>query len=122
MFGSAELTDTLLYAGYGQSLWPDLGTAFSRAVQGSPATAEEYWKGLNETTDDNGYAAYLAVGVHRRGLAGGVVDLGGRREARRRQGAVRDVGQHLVQRAVPHLAGEGGHPGRRGRREGRARS
>jgi pimeloyl-ACP methyl ester carboxylesterase len=61
VFGSAELTDTLLYAGYGQSLWPDLGTAFSRAVQGSPAMAEEYWKGLNDTTDDNGYVGYLAV-------------------------------------------------------------
>jgi pimeloyl-ACP methyl ester carboxylesterase len=61
VFGSAELADTLLYAGYGQSLWPDLGTAFSRAVQGDTTTAEEYWKGLNDTTDDNEYAAYLAV-------------------------------------------------------------
>jgi pimeloyl-ACP methyl ester carboxylesterase len=61
VFGSAELTDTLLYAGYAQSLWPDLGTAFSQAVRGSYSAAEQYWRSLNETTDDNGYAAYLAV-------------------------------------------------------------
>jgi pimeloyl-ACP methyl ester carboxylesterase len=61
VLGSAELADTLLYAGYAQSLWPDLGAAFSRAGQGSTATLEQYWRGLNETTDDNGYAAYLAV-------------------------------------------------------------
>ena len=59
--GSAELTDTLLYAGYGQSVWPGLGSAFARAAQGDSALLEQYWLGLNETTDDNGYAAYLAT-------------------------------------------------------------
>ncbi|MGN6444138.1 alpha/beta hydrolase [Amnibacterium sp.] len=61
VFGSAELADTLLYAGYGQNLWPDLGAAFAEATNGSFATIEEYWRGLNQVTDDNGYAAYLAV-------------------------------------------------------------
>jgi pimeloyl-ACP methyl ester carboxylesterase len=61
VFGPAELTDTLLYAGYGQSLWPGLGEAFSRAAEGDASVAIQYWRGLNETTDDNGYAAYLAV-------------------------------------------------------------
>jgi pimeloyl-ACP methyl ester carboxylesterase len=61
VFGSAELADTLLYAGYSQSLWPDLAGAFASAVNGDTQLARSYWKALNETTDDNGYAAYLAV-------------------------------------------------------------
>lgn len=61
VFGSAELTDTLLYAGYAQSLWPDLGTAFALAVRGDTAAAQQYWTTLNDVTDDNGFAAYLAV-------------------------------------------------------------
>ena len=61
VFGSAELADTLLYAGYSQSLWPDLGSAFSDAAKGDTAQAQAYWKAYNETTDDNGYAMYLAV-------------------------------------------------------------
>jgi pimeloyl-ACP methyl ester carboxylesterase len=59
--GSAELADTLLYAGYGQNLWPGLGSAFAGAAHGSYGQLGQYWLGLNETTDDNGYAAYLAV-------------------------------------------------------------
>jgi hypothetical protein len=61
VLGSAELADTLLYAGYSQSLWPDLGSAFSEAAKGDTAQAQAYWKAYNETTDDNGYAMYLAV-------------------------------------------------------------
>lgn len=61
VFGAAELTDTLLYAGYAQSLWPDLGAAFAAAAEGDAGPARSYWTALNETTDDNGYAAYLAV-------------------------------------------------------------
>jgi len=61
VFGSAELADTLLYAGYSQGLWPDLGEAFANAVKGDTGLAQSYWRSLNETTDDNGYAAYLAV-------------------------------------------------------------
>jgi pimeloyl-ACP methyl ester carboxylesterase len=61
VFGSAELADTLLYAGYSQGLWPGLGRAFSEASRGDTTLARSYWRGLNETTDDNGYAAYLAV-------------------------------------------------------------
>ncbi|MFD1722587.1 alpha/beta hydrolase [Amnibacterium endophyticum] len=61
VFGSAELADTLLYAGYSQSLWPDLGTAFAQAARGDTGLAQRYWRALNETTDDNGYAVYLAV-------------------------------------------------------------
>ena len=114
--GSAELADTLLYAGYGQSVWPGLGTAFARAAQGSTAMLEQYWLGLNETTDDNGYAAYLAVECTDAVWPGEWSTWAADAEAGRGEGAVRDVGQHLVQRAVPHLAGEGGHPGRRDRR------
>lgn len=61
VYGPAELADTLLSAGYSQSLWPGLGTAFRQAVAGDVALAEIYWTSLNETTDDNEYAAYLAV-------------------------------------------------------------
>jgi pimeloyl-ACP methyl ester carboxylesterase len=59
--GSAELADTLLYAGYAQSLWAGLGQAFASAAQGDPALAVAYWHELNDTSDDNEYAAYLAV-------------------------------------------------------------
>ena len=62
VYGSAELADTLLYAGYGQRLWPGLGVAFSRALNDDDtAVAQQYWRALNETGDDNGYAMYLAV-------------------------------------------------------------
>jgi pimeloyl-ACP methyl ester carboxylesterase len=61
VFGSAELADTLLYAGYAQSLWPDLGQAFSQAAKGDTAAAQQYWKAYNDVTDDNSYAMYLAV-------------------------------------------------------------
>ncbi|WP_375390138.1 alpha/beta hydrolase, partial [uncultured Amnibacterium sp.] len=61
VFGSAELADTMLYAGYSQGLWPDLGMALSEAVQGDTARAQQYWRSLNETKDDNGYAVYNAV-------------------------------------------------------------
>ncbi len=61
VFGSAELADTLLYAGYSQGLWPALGAAFAEAEQGDTRTAQQYWKALNEVSDDNGYAVYLAV-------------------------------------------------------------
>jgi pimeloyl-ACP methyl ester carboxylesterase len=61
VFGSAELADTLLYAGYAQSLWSELGSAFAQAAQGDTALARSYWRSLNDTTDDNEYAAYLAV-------------------------------------------------------------
>ncbi|MGT2427216.1 alpha/beta hydrolase [Amnibacterium kyonggiense] len=60
-FGAAELTDTFVYAGYFQSLWSGLGDAFARAVAGDAGPVEEYWRGLNDTADDNGYVAYLAV-------------------------------------------------------------
>ena len=61
VFGSAELADTLLYAGYSQSLWTDLGDAFSRGARGSTTRLQEYWRTLNEVDDDNGYVGYLAV-------------------------------------------------------------
>lgn len=61
VFGSAELTDTLLYAGYSQGLWPDLGAAFASATKGDTAEAQAYWKAYNDVTDDNSYAMYLAV-------------------------------------------------------------
>ncbi|GAA2753713.1 alpha/beta hydrolase [Amnibacterium kyonggiense] len=60
-FGAAELTDTLVYAGYFQSLWSGLGDAFAQAATGDTAALQQYWRGLNETTDDNGYVGYLAV-------------------------------------------------------------
>ncbi|MBW4040806.1 MAG: alpha/beta fold hydrolase [Acidobacteria bacterium] len=59
--GSAELADTLLFAGYGQNVWAGLGSAFAAAAQGSYTQLGQYWLGLDQTTDDNGYAAYLAV-------------------------------------------------------------
>ena len=61
VYGSAELADTLLYAGYSQGLWPALGQAFAQAEQGDTRAAQQYWKALNEVADDNGYAVYLAV-------------------------------------------------------------
>lgn len=60
-FGSAEWADTMLYAGYSQSLWPQLGAAFSAAANGDADQAEQDWTGLNDVSDDNGYAVYLAV-------------------------------------------------------------
>ena len=61
VYGSAELADTLLYAGYAQGLWSDLGSAFSRAADGDTTAAQQYWKAYNDVTDDNSYAMYLAV-------------------------------------------------------------
>ena len=61
VFGEPELADTLLYAGYSQRLWPGLAGAFASAVRGDAQSATTYWRSLNETTDDNGYAGYLAV-------------------------------------------------------------
>jgi pimeloyl-ACP methyl ester carboxylesterase len=61
VYGSAELTDTMLYAGYSQGYWSALGEAFARAVQGDTGLARSYWRALNDTGDDNEYAAYLAV-------------------------------------------------------------
>ena len=61
VFGSSELADTLLYAGYSQRLWPALGGALATAARGDTAAARSYWTTLNDVTDDNEYAAYLAV-------------------------------------------------------------
>ena len=61
VFGAAELTDTLLYAGYSESLWTDLGDAFARGARGSTARLQEYWRTFNDVDDDNGYVGYLAV-------------------------------------------------------------
>jgi pimeloyl-ACP methyl ester carboxylesterase len=61
VFGSAELTDTLLYAGYAQGTWTGLGQAFSEAVEGDTATMQQYWKTYNDVADDNSFAMYLGV-------------------------------------------------------------
>jgi pimeloyl-ACP methyl ester carboxylesterase len=61
VYGSSELADTLLYAGYSQGLWSDLGQAFSDAAKGDTSVAQQYWKAYNDVTDDNSYAMYLAV-------------------------------------------------------------
>ena len=58
--------------------------------------------------------------VHRRPVAAEVGDLAEGQRPRRQDRAVRDLGQRLVQRAVPDLAGQGGHPGQ-GRRHARSR-
>jgi pimeloyl-ACP methyl ester carboxylesterase len=61
VYGSAELADTLLYAGYAQGTWTGLGQAFSEAAKGDTATAQQYWKAYNDVADDNSFAMYLAV-------------------------------------------------------------
>ncbi len=57
--------------------------------------------------------------VHRRAVAAELDASGaGRQLEDLREGAVRDLGQRLVQRAVPVLAGQGAHAGQRRRSQG----
>jgi pimeloyl-ACP methyl ester carboxylesterase len=60
--GGSEWNDTFLYAGYAQSLWPELGEVFrAYARQGEVGPLEAAYVGFSGYGDDNGYAVYLGV-------------------------------------------------------------
>ena len=62
VLGPDELNDTVLEAGYDASWWPELAEALAEEVLGGdPGRMISDWRSINEPTDDNGYAVYLAV-------------------------------------------------------------
>jgi pimeloyl-ACP methyl ester carboxylesterase len=62
ILGPAELTDAFLVAGYLQDVWPDVADAFAALVNnGDAGPASVLYEGFNDTTDDNGFAMYLAT-------------------------------------------------------------
>lgn len=61
--GAAEWADAFLVAGYTQSNWPDVAAAFAAFVN-APRDASpilDLFHGSVDTTDDNGYAMYVAT-------------------------------------------------------------
>ena len=76
--------------------------------------------GADGPGDDNGFAIYNAVAVHRRPVADELGDVEEGQLGDVPEGPVRDVGQRLVQRAVPVLAGQGAHAGHDRRQQGRS--
>ena len=68
--------------------------------------------------DDNGYAVYDAVQCTDAPVAEAVVDVAQGQRPGLQVRAVPDVEQRLVQRAVPHLAGQGRQPGQGQRQQG----
>ena len=108
--GPSELTDIFLQAGYYVSGWADIAAAFSKWVNnGDAAALSPLRRHRPRSGDDNGYAIYLAVQCT--DTPWPQVRQGARRQlAGCAQGAVRDLGQRLVQRAVPDLAGAPGKP------------
>lgn len=60
--GPAEWTDIFTYAGYYVFGWEEVATVFSDYVKtGRAQPLIDEYAGVNDTTDDNGYAGYLAV-------------------------------------------------------------
>jgi pimeloyl-ACP methyl ester carboxylesterase len=60
--GAAEWADAFLPAGYTQGLWPDIAAGFAAFVNRHDAgPAIELFHGAVDTTDDNGYAMYVAT-------------------------------------------------------------
>jgi len=60
--GAAEWTDAFLLAGYLQVAWPDVAAAFAAFVNDDdPGPALDLFHEIVDTTDDNGYAMYLAT-------------------------------------------------------------
>ncbi|HEY1307893.1 MAG TPA: alpha/beta hydrolase [Vicinamibacterales bacterium] len=60
--GAAEWTDAFLVAGYVQAAWPDVAAGFAAFVNDDdPGPALDLFHAVVDTTDDNGYAMYLAT-------------------------------------------------------------
>jgi TAP-like protein len=60
--GGSEWNDAFLYAGYAQSLWPELGEVFrAYARRGEVGPLDAAYVGFSGYGDDNGYAVYLGV-------------------------------------------------------------
>jgi len=60
--GAAEWTDAFLVAGYVQAAWPDVAAALAAYVSDDdPGPALDLFHDFVDTTDDNGYAMYLAT-------------------------------------------------------------
>ena len=123
LIGPDEWTDIFLGAGYYIFGWEDIANAFAAWVHDGD------WKPLKALYDsaagvgnDNGFAVYLGVQCIGRPLATELREMAGRQPARLRQGALLDVGQHLVQRAVPLLARTVGDSGQRRRVQGAERA
>ena len=121
IIGPDEWTDAFLGAGYYQQTWTDLADVFSQWVhQHDLAPLRFAYESQDTPGDDNGYAVYDAVQCSdvqwpqswARWAEG---QLGGLPE-----GPVRDLGERLVQRALPVLAGQARHAGEGRRQQGRA--
>ena len=60
--GAAEWSDAFIIAGYLQASWPDVAAGFAAYVNDDdPGPALDLFHGSVDTTDDNGYAMYLAT-------------------------------------------------------------
>ncbi|MGQ0466615.1 MAG: alpha/beta hydrolase [Sporichthyaceae bacterium] len=60
-FGSAELDDVFLRAGYSERLWPGVATAFAQLHAGNAATMLGQYRRANTPGDDNSFAAFNAT-------------------------------------------------------------
>jgi hypothetical protein len=120
LIGPSELNDIFLSAGYSVYTWETIAAAFSAWVnEADPAPLVELYA-PPEPGADNGLRDLPRHRVHRRAVAAELVEVEARQLAGVRQGAVRDLGQRVVQRALPVLGREGRQAGRGERQEGTA--
>ncbi len=110
--GPAEWTDIFLQAGYYVSGWEKIATMFARWVQHHDAAAV---KSLYDDTASGERRQRLRDlsrrPVHRHPVAAAVRPGARRERPGGAHGAVRDLGQRLVQRPLLHLEGARAHPG-----------
>ena len=110
LIGPDELSDTFLVGGYSNAWWPYLAAGLASYLHnGSSAELLALYKQIG-AQNENEFAVYTAVECGDVALAAKLGLLECRHQEGCRAGAVRDVGQRLVQRGVRVLAGQGpGH-------------
>ena len=116
MIGPDELTDVFLQAGYYVFGWTAVADAFAAWIgKKDPKPLRALFDESNPQVagSDNGYAIYLAVQCTDAQWPQSWTKWQRGQLADPPHGAVRDLGQRLVQRALPDLGRQGRQAGRR---------
>ena len=105
-FGAAELEDVLTTAGYTNQAWPTIADALSDlANRGSAGALLQMSRPAKGPKADNGYAMYLATSCTDAPWPKDWNVWAADNSRGRPRLAVPRLGERLVQRALPHLAG-----------------
>ncbi len=112
MIGPDEFDDTFLVGGYTNTVWPGLAVALAAYLrQHDNAPMVEACQGAGGAEREREPVRGLQRGaVQRRQLAAELGEMGRRHQAGLPDGAVRGLGQRLVQRRLRLLAGAGPGP------------